>query len=113
MDQTTFIDESVVSFMNKHFIPVKFNAETSDSIKYNGKTYGNQYPGRTRSANDFTYAILGSRFGYPSFAVMDENNSVILIIPGFQQPAQLLSVLKYVQTKSYLTKTWEEWNAPQ
>lgn len=113
MDQTTFIDTSVVSFMNEHFIPVKFNAETSDSISYNGKKYGNPFPGRSRSANEFTYAVLGPRVGYPSFAVLDENNSVILIIPGYQQPAQLLNALKYVQTKSYLTKTWQEWNAEQ
>ncbi len=113
MDQTTFADPTVISFLNEHFIPVKFNAETSDSVSYNGKKYGNPYPGRFQSANEFTYEVLGPRVGYPSFAVLDENNTAIIIIPGYQQPAQLLNVLKYVQTKSYQTMTWEEWNNRQ
>lgn len=111
MDQTTFKDEAVVKVLNEDFIPVKFNAEGSDSVYYNGKAYGNPNPGKSRSTHAFTYIILGQRIGYPSFAVLDENNALVIIIPGYQQPSQLLKALKFVHTKAYLTQTWEAWSA--
>jgi len=113
MDQTTFKDEAVVKMLNEHFVSVKYNAEGSDTIFYNGEAYTNPNPGRTRSTHGFTYALLGQRFGYPSFAFMDANGKVIGVLPGYQQPAQLLSVLKYFYTEAYLKTSYEEWAKTQ
>jgi len=113
MDQTTFKDSSVVKVLNQDFIPVKFNAEGSDSISYKGKVYTNPNPGVARSTHYFTFAILGQRVGYPSFALLDENNNLVIIAPGYQQPSQLLSVLRFVKTKAYATQSWDEWTKQQ
>lgn len=113
MDQTTFMDSVIVNVLNSHFLPVKFNAEGSDTIRYNGNVYTNPRPGMPRSTHNFTYALLGQRVGYPTFALMDENNNLVIISPGYQQPSQLLIVLKYVQTKAYLNTTWEAWSKQQ
>jgi thioredoxin-related protein len=109
MDQTTFQDKNVVEMLNKHFIPVKFNAEGSDVIKLNGKEYKNPIPGRTRSTHEFTYELLGQRFGYPSFSFLDEDNNVIGMLQGYQQAGQLIDVLTYFQTKAYLTQNYDDW----
>lgn len=113
MDQTTFQDEQVIEMLNKNFIPVKFNAEGSEIIKYAGNTYNNPNPGRTRSTHTFTYVLLGQKFGYPSFAFLDEENNVIGVLPGFQQPSRLLGVLTFFYSKSYKTQTFEEWSKSQ
>ncbi len=113
MDQTTFLDSAVISVLNEHFIPVKFNAEGSEVITHNGKSYENPNPGRTRSTHTFTYFLLGQRFGYPSFAFLDVNNNVIGVLPGYQKPEQLLNVLKYFHTDAYKTSTYDEWTKSQ
>ena len=45
MDATTFKDKGVVSYMNANFYPVKFDAETTDTIVYNGNMFINSDPG--------------------------------------------------------------------
>src|SRR5690606_2585124 len=39
MDQSTFSDEAVVEYINKHYYAVKFNAEYRNDITWNGKVY--------------------------------------------------------------------------
>jgi thioredoxin-related protein len=41
MDQTTFKDPAVVSYLNANFHPVKFDAETKDTIQFLERTYIN------------------------------------------------------------------------
>ncbi|MFL2582526.1 MAG: DUF255 domain-containing protein [Flavobacteriales bacterium] len=41
MDASTFQDISVAQYLNANFYPVKLNAETSDSVRFMGKTYFN------------------------------------------------------------------------
>jgi thioredoxin-related protein len=113
MDQTTFKDEAVVKMLNERFVSVKFNAEGSDTIVHNDKTYSNPNPGRSRSTHGFTYALLGQRFGYPSFAFMDAQGKVIGVLPGYQNPSQLLSVLTYFYTEAYLKSSYDEWSKAQ
>lgn len=113
MDQTTFNDSTVASMLNEKFIPVKFNAEGSDSIYYNSNLYLNPRPGVSRSTHAFTFILLGQRFGYPSFAILDENNTVIGVLRGYQTPEQLLPALTYFSEGAYLKETYEEWTAKQ
>src|SRR6516165_3658514 len=39
MMKTTYSNPSLAEYINTHFYPVKFNAETKDTIEYNGKVY--------------------------------------------------------------------------
>lgn len=41
MDASTFKDESVAQYLNQNFYPVKLDAETKDSITFQGKLYTN------------------------------------------------------------------------
>ena len=41
MDASTFKDPTVAAYLNANFYPVKLNAETRDTITFNGKTYTN------------------------------------------------------------------------
>ena len=41
MDASTFKDPTVAAYLNANFYPVKLNAETKDTITFNGKTYTN------------------------------------------------------------------------
>lgn len=41
MDASTFKDPNVANYLNQHYYAVKLNAETRDTIVFNGKTYTN------------------------------------------------------------------------
>ena len=41
MDASTFQDASIAQYLNSNFYPVKLNAESSDSLRFMGKTYYN------------------------------------------------------------------------
>ena len=45
MDQTTFQDPVVAQYINTHFYPIKFNAETSDTINFLERQYVNSQKG--------------------------------------------------------------------
>ncbi len=61
MDQTTFKDPAVVSYLNANFHPVKFDAETKDTIQFLERTYLNSqstYVKRLISSSDSTIKHL-------------------------------------------------------
>jgi thioredoxin-related protein len=97
MDQSTFQDSSVVSYMSEHFYSVKMNAESKDPIAYkeilyeyktfNGKGY-----------NELAVNLLGGEMSFPSFVVLSKKEAKLGTIIGFQKPTELLLALKaYVE----------------
>jgi len=109
MDQTTFIDSKIVNKLNSDFVAVKFNAEGNDTITYGPQTFVNPRPRVSRSTHSFTNVLLGERPGYPSFAILDANLTLIGLLRGFQTVEQLESVLDYFLSNEYVNKTYEEW----
>ena len=97
MDKQTFTDAKVAAYLNENFYPVKFNAETRETVKFNGREYMWMAGGR-RGVNKLAYALLGGRLGYPSFVYLNEDLERVKISPGFKKPEQMLTELKSVNT---------------
>jgi len=57
MDKSTFVDPSVVKYLNENFYPVKFNAERKDAIVFNETTFEYIKSGR-RGVHQLAYALL-------------------------------------------------------
>lgn len=102
MDATTFKDPSVVQIMNQYFYPVKFDAERSDSIVFNGHTFVNPNPGKSRSTHQFAASILDYQLSYPSYVLMDENLSRTTIYKGYMQPDDVLGILLFFGKNQHL-----------
>lgn len=93
MDQSTFKDESVVSYMNEHFYSVKMNAEKEEGIVYKEKLYElKNYNGKTY--NELAVNLLSGKMSFPSFIVLSKRAIKIGSIAGYQKPSELLSRLK-------------------
>lgn len=96
MDRDTFSDPLVAAILNKYYIPVHFDAEGSSSFTWNGVKYSNtQHPGQKSQTHPFTRAILGQKFGYPSFAVFNRNRELTQIIQGYQNAYDFSMILWY------------------
>jgi thioredoxin-related protein len=108
MDATTFKDPEIKKYLEEHFYNVKFNAETSEEIEFNGKTYKNQNPGKSRSTHDLAMALLNNRPSYPTFVFLDEKLNIITPVSGYMEPGDLEPVLHFIAEDRYKTEKWED-----
>lgn len=85
MDKTTFQDPDVIRYINQNFIPVKFDAESKDEVKYRGKTYKYVQPkgGGFKGINSFAYFSLRGNLSYPSYAVINSKGKLEKILMGY------------------------------
>jgi thioredoxin-related protein len=111
MENTTFHDSTVVDLMNKYFIAVKLNAERKDTVKWNDTYYVNPNPKTQRSTHQLAITLLKGQLAYPAFVFMDTEEKVIVIIKGFREAKEFITILKYYGEDIYLTKSWAEYEA--
>jgi len=75
MDAETFSNKDLANYINTNFYPVKFNAERTDTVEYNGKTYVNQNTGN-RSSHELAQLLLNGRMSYPTIVYIDYENNI-------------------------------------
>ncbi len=108
MDASTFKEPEIVSFINANFYPVKLNAETKDTIRFQDKEFKfvPEY-----KANELAISLLNGKMGYPSYVLLDEQFSLLSpAIQSYLTKEDLLPILTYYGTDLYKTKTWEEYS---
>lgn len=110
LDKNTFSNKDVIAFVNKHYYPVKFNAEGEEKINYRDQVFTNTGydPARKgrNSMHDFARALKIT--GYPSLVFFDEQGNLIGPIPGYRTPHQLELFLKLFQHEDYKKMTTAE-----
>ncbi len=115
LDKRTFKNKDVVNYVNKHFYPVKFNAEGTSEITYQDFTYTNpNYKASRKGRNSqhlFAHALKIT--AYPSMVFFDENSDIISPVTGYKTPEQLEVYLKMIATNDYKKVTtgeaWEKY----
>jgi thioredoxin-related protein len=97
MDKETFSDPTIIAYVNANYYAVKFNAEQTTPINFNGKDYNFVVTDATRNKgyHELAYFLVNGRLSYPTVAFLDENLTLIQPIPGYQKPPQLDIILKY------------------
>jgi thioredoxin-related protein len=95
MDATSFVDQSVVEYMNKKYYAVKFDAEGKDTLVFNGVPFFNPVPGSKRGTHTFAASLLDSRMSYPSFVILDENFTRLHVMAGYKKPEPLMGNLVF------------------
>lgn len=109
MSANTFGNDTIAKYLNEYFYPVKFNAETFDSISFNGFTFKNKNaPGTQRPVHDFANSILDGKLMYPSIVFLNEEIKRIQTITGYYKANQFEPVMKFFGSGQYKTITYEE-----
>jgi thioredoxin-related protein len=106
MDKKTFSHPEIANYLNENFYPVKFNAESTTPITFQGKVFENRNQGR-RSPHDLAAALLQGKMSYPSVAYLDENNQLLTAVPGYYSPVQMEPILTFFGNNHYKTTSWE------
>jgi thiol:disulfide interchange protein len=93
MDKKTFTDADVISYMNKNFYAVKFDAESTTNVTFNGVIYN-----RHSGMNGFAGKVLGPRAGFPTSAFFGEDKSVLEVAPGFKDAGKFMNEMKRINS---------------
>ncbi len=96
LDRDVYSDKRVVSYLNKHYVVVKLNAEDTTKVSYKDKTTS-----KVQLAGGF-----GVR-GYPTIIFFGSNGDPINSLPGYVDADKFLTVVKYIGEDYYKKITWE------
>ncbi|HRD51114.1 MAG TPA: thioredoxin family protein [Flavobacteriales bacterium] len=114
LDARTFSDARVADYVNKHFYPVKFNAESGEPVTFKGQKFENPEfdPGRVGGRNgthQLTLAIANvqGRIAYPTIVYLDSDLNVLAPVQGLMDPPQIEPILNYFGEGHYKTQEYQ------
>ncbi len=96
MDKETFTDPEVIKLMSEKFHMVKFDAEQTNLVTWEGQEYIYKAGGR-KGIHGLAPMLLKNRLSYPSFAILDKNRKPIKTIVGYKKPDQLISEINSIK----------------
>jgi thioredoxin-related protein len=98
MDRKTYSNKNVTQYIQDKFYPVKLNAETRDSIQWNGRQY--HFSSDYRS-NEFAVYLTRGRLEFPTTVVIPLDGSEPQAIPGYLEPKDFELIAKYFGEGGY------------
>jgi len=107
MMKTTYSNPNIAGYVNSFFYPVKFNAETKDTIEYNGKIY-KPTSAAPKTPHELAIKFLGNSLSYPSTIFVSNNFEYNLLSQGFLEEKKLEPLLVYTVENVFKTTAYEE-----
>ena len=107
MDRDAYENTHVAEYISKNFYAVKFNAEQTESIEFDGHTFKFIPQGR-RGVHELAAALTNNKLSYPTTVFMDENLRIIQPIPGYMNAKSLDPILKYIGGDKFKNTKWED-----
>lgn len=107
MDRDVFTHPVIARYLNEYYYPVKFNAESTAPVDFNGQKFINENSG-PRSTHQFAAALLKGQLSYPSIAYFTEKIEYMGAMPGYKTPDQLEVILNFIAQDKFKTTTLEE-----
>lgn len=109
MNKTTFSDSLNVDYLNKNFYLVDLNAESKDTITFNGTVYMNNGSNGT-PFHQLAMALVKNNLALPSLVVMDESLQGLDLVAQYVSPATLDPVLRFYGSNAYKTEKWDDYS---
>ncbi len=107
MIKTTYSQPQLAEYINTNFYPVKFNAETKDTVEYLGIKYMN--PGNNKkSTHQLAIKLLGQNISYPSTIFSNNNFKFNLLSAGYLDIKKMEPLLVYTLENIFRTTAYED-----
>lgn len=104
MDKKTFSHAEVIKYMNANYYCIHMNAENTDEIIHQGKTYGAE--GKN---NALAVTWMQGKMSYPTSVFMDENFENPQPVPGYLEVNMMESIVKYIAENKHKTTPFDQW----
>ncbi|MEZ5046786.1 MAG: DUF255 domain-containing protein [Chitinophagaceae bacterium] len=107
MEKKTFANKQVIDYLNKNFYCVRINAESADSIYFQGKKYG-RVP--NSKVNDLAAQWMNDQLSYPTSIFFEENFANRQPVPGYLELANMEMILTYLGENKQKTIPWDQYS---
>jgi thioredoxin-related protein len=114
MMRTTYADPDVAQYINTNFYPVKFNAETKDTIEYLGQKYGPV--GTGRATNALAIKFLQNKLMYPTTLFLNgwdkQKNDFIfsMLAQGYLEKKKFEPTLVFTLENAFRSSNYEDFH---
>lgn len=108
MDSETFTNSVIAEILNSKFYPVKFDAESSESVTFLGTTFIND--GKAGKTHQLAVALLQGQLSYPTVVFLTQQNDKFGVspVPGFKEPKEMEVLLSFFADNAYKTQKWDD-----
>ncbi len=110
MMKTTYSNPNIAGYINQYFYPVKFNAETKDTIEFNGKVYKPTSP-NPKTPHELAIKFLGNSLSYPSTIFIANNFEFNLLSQGYLEDKKIEPLLIYTVESVFKSATYDDFSA--
>lgn len=110
MMKTTYSNPNIANYVNQFYYPVKFNAETKDTIEYNGKIYKPTSPA-PKTPHELAIKFLGNSLSYPSTIFVSNNFEYNLLSQGFLEEKKIEPLLVFTVENVYKSASYDDFSA--
>lgn len=107
MDNNTYSKVEIANYINENFYAIKFNAEQTEPVEFNGHTF-KFIPSGRRGVHELAAALTKNQLSYPTTVFMDEELRIIQPIAGYLKPEQMEPILLYIGDNHYTSTNWED-----
>ncbi len=108
MDQQTFEQPNISTYLNDNFYPVKFNAEQRETITFQGHEFKFVAQGRN-GYHELAAALLDGKLSYPTVVFLNEDFELLQRIPGFLDTNIFDTIMHYLAEEHYKKTPWAEY----
>jgi len=106
MDQRTYQNAQIISYINQKFYAVKLNAERKDTVKFQG----NQFIYETeKRMHQLASLLLNNKPQYPSTVFLTSKAEVLPAIFGYIDNKTMIKILNYYGEGEYLNSKWKDY----
>lgn len=102
MEKNTYNEPVIAAYLNDNYYPVKFNAESKDSVTIFGRTFINTdfvEENKINAMHDFTkYMNVNA---VPAAVFLDENGNPITVLQGALTAKELEPYIPFIATNQY------------
>jgi len=107
MDRKTFSDPDIVSYINENFHAIKLDAESKETITWQGYEFKWMEGGRN-GVHALAYSLLNKQMSFPQFVLLDEEFKRIRIVKGFKDAKAFMPELEYAASEEYKSSATEK-----
>ena len=104
MDKETFAHPVIAKYINENYYAVKLDAESKDSISFNGKTFKYVTEGN-RGYQELAVGFLNGKMSFPSIAYLNEELQLLGAVPGYKTPQSIEPLLNYIVENKFTSQS--------
>lgn len=109
MMKTTYSNPNIAAYINTNFYPVKFNAETKDTVEFNGIRY-KPTSKEPKTPHELAIKFLGNSLSYPSTLFITNNYQYNLLTQGYLEDKKIEPLLVFMVENTWRSTNFDEFN---